>query len=140
MSMENLIGKPLPENTPEKFNDIELKNKYGLTIAWLRYPDVLQVSNTLLSVQDARELRDYLNQVIPPANPKPRVHAHDLQKQGGTHLAACREFVQRKAMNGERVIWGSVEPVTLTMRDIEEMASEIAAASLNEERKIFYKR
>lgn len=70
---------------------------------------------------------------------QPRVHAHDLQKKGGSHLAACREFVQRKAMNGERVIWGSIEPVTLAMRDIEEMASEIAAAALNEERKLFYK-
>lgn len=70
MSMENLIGKPLPESTPEKFIGIELKNKDGFTIAWLRYPDVLQLSNTLLSVQDARDMRDYLNKIIPPSDTK----------------------------------------------------------------------
>ena len=55
-----------------------------------------------------------------------------LNKFGGEWLAACREFIQRKASNGETVVWGSLEPVTLAELDLEIMASEIASAAIKE--------
>lgn len=65
MSMENLIGKPLPDKEViEKFNQCDSVIINGYAAAYLRYPDMLHV-NAIMTVADARDLRDYLDKVIP---------------------------------------------------------------------------
>ena len=61
------------------------------------------------------------------------VMAHNLMKTGGAWLGAARSFLQRKAINGERLTWGSNAPVIgLTVQDIEQMAAFVAEAAINE--------
>lgn len=61
-----------------------------------------------------------------------RVFSHDLMKEGGKWLAQARDFLQRRVPGGEDLIWGSEEPVRITVRQIEEMAAEVAARAINE--------
>ena len=65
-----------------------------------------------------------------------RVDALELYRKGGDWLGRARSYLQRKAKGGEYLTWGSDEPVEwLTVRDIELMAAEIAAAAINDDRK-----
>lgn len=58
-----------------------------------------------------------------------------LVRQGGHWLGSARNFLQRKAFDGDRLTWGSQREVRgLTVSDIEEMASEIASAAINQDR------
>lgn len=55
---------------------------------------------------------------------------------GGTWLASARDWIQRYAINGDQVTWGSHEElrlgVPLTVRVVEELAAQIATATVNE--------
>lgn len=64
-----------------------------------------------------------------------RVYGYDLHKQGGNHLAAAREYLQCNIRGGDSCTWGSNQILHMTVAQIEEMASEIAAAAINEDRK-----
>ena len=51
--------------------------------------------------------------------------------EAGPHLAVVRNWMKWHARNGESVTWGShelLELKTLTVRDMEELAQEIADA------------
>lgn len=64
------------------------------------------------------------------------VNPYDLMRAGGRWLATAREYLQRRAMRGEDLTWGSDEEVRgLTVRDIELMAAEIATSAINDDRK-----
>lgn len=54
--------------------------------------------------------------------------------KGGEWLGAARDYIQREALNGDSISWGSDEVVKkqFTMREIEEFAAIVAAAALNE--------
>jgi hypothetical protein len=60
----------------------------------------------------------------------------DLLKQGGEWLGAARRWLQWNTHNGDRVTWGSEEVLhpPLTVRQVEELAAHVAAATLNEYR------
>lgn len=65
-----------------------------------------------------------------------RVNPYDLMRRGGSWLAQARDYLQRRAMGGDSLTWGSEQEVRgLTVRDIETMASEIAAIAINDDRK-----
>ena len=58
-----------------------------------------------------------------------------LQNEGGEWLGTIREWIQREALNGESVIWGSHEYLKLqpqSVSDMENLAARIAAAAINE--------
>lgn len=61
-----------------------------------------------------------------------------LAERGGQWLGTIHSFIQRKAMNGEQVIWGSNDLLALkdqTVLDLEILAASIAAATLVDARK-----
>ena len=61
-----------------------------------------------------------------------------LNERGGAWLGVMHSFIQRKAMNGEQVIWGSNDLLALrdqTVLDLETLAANIAAATLIDVRK-----
>jgi hypothetical protein len=61
-------------------------------------------------------------------------------KGGGNWLGTARDYLQRRAIGGDRLIWGSFEEVRgLTVKDIEDMALSIAAAALAEYEKSIIK-
>lgn len=54
---------------------------------------------------------------------------------GGPHLAVVRSWIQRKAINGETVTWGSNEFLKLrsvTAHDMDNLAQDIAEAVIKE--------
>ena len=59
-----------------------------------------------------------------------------LTVQGGTWLGSVRDWIQRKAINGETVSWNSNDQLTfrdgITVADLELLAAVIAADALNE--------
>jgi hypothetical protein len=67
-----------------------------------------------------------------------RVYAFQLMREGGEWLGALRERVKCKRCfgNGCDITWGSDELLDppLTMREVEELGAEAAAAAINEER------
>ena len=58
----------------------------------------------------------------------------ELRKRGGKWLGAARSWLQWHTRNGEHVTWGSMDLVehSFTVRDVEELASEVAAAAIRE--------
>ena len=58
----------------------------------------------------------------------------ELMRQGGKWLGAARTWIQWHCVNGEQVIWGSHDELkpTLTVKDVEELAADVAAAAINE--------
>ena len=48
-------------------------------------------------------------------------------KKGGSHLAEARDYVLWHCSGGDRFIWDTNDKVRITIRQIEEMASYIAA-------------
>jgi hypothetical protein len=65
-----------------------------------------------------------------------RVFPHDLMQQGGEWLAAARRWLQWHTKNGEHVHWGSHDEIqpTMTVKMVEELAADVAAAAINAER------
>jgi hypothetical protein len=58
-----------------------------------------------------------------------------MSKNGGLHLAAMRQWIQERAINGERVEWGTEQVVQLpplSVRDLEHLACRIGAAAVND--------
>lgn len=73
----------------------------------------------------AREEIDRLN------TPTPR------RLNGGQHLAVIRDWMQRRAMGGENLVWGSQDNVELigeTVASIESLAERIAVAAISDYR------
>lgn len=62
-----------------------------------------------------------------------RVDPLQLRREGGAWLGAARSWLQWHTRNGDRVTWGSTDAVdkTFTVRDVEELAAEVAAAAMN---------
>ena len=56
----------------------------------------------------------------------------ELQKQGGEWLVAARNWIKWHRRNGERVTWGSHDVLdpAMTVADVEDLASEVAAAAI----------
>jgi len=66
---------------------------------------------------------------------KIKIEALDLlMKKGGSWLGTIRNWIQCKFNNGEHVTWGSKDYLTgsFTVRELEDLASRIAAAAINE--------
>jgi hypothetical protein len=63
-----------------------------------------------------------------------KVFAWDLRKVGGGWLAQARTYLQWNVPFGEFLTWGSLEPVNISVKQIEELASEVAANAINQER------
>ena len=65
---------------------------------------------------------------------KERIYAQELKRKGGAWLGAARSWIQWHCVNGENVTWGSNEELrpALTVKDVEDLAAEIAAAAINE--------
>lgn len=68
-----------------------------------------------------------------------RVFAYDLLRQGGKWLGAARSWLQyrrtTKGVQGDQVKWGDPNArFELGADSIEELAAEVAAAAINEER------
>ena len=58
-----------------------------------------------------------------------------LMNEGGNWLGTARNWIQRKFKNGETVMWGShdwLEGGHFCVRDIETLAADIAASTINE--------
>ena len=52
-------------------------------------------------------------------------------EKGGVHLGAAREYLLWHYPRGDSLTWGSEEPVTMPVKQLEEMACHIAAKVLN---------
>lgn len=66
------------------------------------------------------------------SEPVKGISALALAARGGEWLGAARNYLQWNAMNGDNLTWNSDDEVRgLTVRKIEEMASQIAAAAIN---------
>jgi hypothetical protein len=55
--------------------------------------------------------------------------------RSGTHLAAARNWLLWHVPRADSLTWGSLEEVTLTVRQIEEIATAVADAMLSERTK-----
>lgn len=59
-----------------------------------------------------------------------------LRKEGGSWLGCVRSWIQRKAINGEEVRWGSQDYLNMrsgiTVWDMEVLAADIAEKALTE--------
>jgi hypothetical protein len=56
---------------------------------------------------------------------------------GGSHLAVVRDWMQRRAMGGEDLVWGSQDNVELigeTVSTMEQLAERIAVAAISDYR------
>ena len=62
-----------------------------------------------------------------------KVTRSQLRECGGAWLKAARMWIQWHCTNGDSVTWGSntVLQPNLTVRDIEDLAAEVAAAVIN---------
>lgn len=52
-----------------------------------------------------------------------------LLKGGGTWLRAARNWLQWHKSNGSKVTWGSNDEVRMTVKEIEELALEVAVSA-----------
>lgn len=68
--------------------------------------------------------------------PRPKVDWLQLRDTGGLWLGACRNWMQNHKLNGSDVRWGSDEVLRpgVTVREMEEMAAQVAAAAIQAER------
>lgn len=85
------------------------------------------------------EAHDAADPVTSPTKTDPRDEMTmpcDLLREGGPWLGAARRWLKRRGGNGERVIWGSDEEVLphMTVRDVEEVASEAVHADRRDRR------
>lgn len=58
-----------------------------------------------------------------------------LREKGGAHLGAVRRWIQNNIIRGDSVIWGSDEQVTVTIKQLEDIAHTVAADAIMEDRK-----
>lgn len=63
-----------------------------------------------------------------------RISAHALMERGGEWLGVARNWIKWNCRNGERVTWGSTDALerSFTVADVEQLASQVAAAAMNE--------
>lgn len=108
--------KELQEYKKDLPKSVDLKNPVDL------YYTVEGAESALRLIEDA---------------PKPKVHAQDLlMKEGGDWLGVVRDWIQCRCVNGSDVTWGSDDTLRpnggITVRDLEGLASRVAAAAINE--------
>lgn len=62
------------------------------------------------------------------------IYSHELMKLGGKWLGAARTWLQWHTINGDRVTWNSGDEIqpTMTVRMVEELAADVAAAAMNQ--------
>lgn len=53
---------------------------------------------------------------------------------GGSWLGAARTWIQWNVPNGDTVAWGGNSEVTLTIKQLEDMALAVAVAAIKKER------
>lgn len=60
----------------------------------------------------------------------------DWLRDGGLWIGAARNWIQWKCRNGSRVTWGSNDELDkrMTVRDVEDLALEVAAAAIEQYR------
>lgn len=75
-----------------------------------------------LALRQLKELTEGLERYSPS----------DLLRKGGEWLGAARSWIQRKAVNGERVTWGSndVLEMSVTVSQIEDLAADVASMAM----------
>jgi hypothetical protein len=62
-----------------------------------------------------------------------KISGYNLMKKGGKWLGAARSWIQWNIPRGDSVTWGSDETVTVSIRQLEELAADVAAAVINEQ-------
>ena len=68
-------------------------------------------------------------------SPKVHISPQQIASKGGEWLGTIRNWIQCRCQNGEQVTWGSQDqliPRSLTVMDLEHLASRIASAAVNE--------
>lgn len=62
-----------------------------------------------------------------------QIYPSDLERKGGDWLGAARSWIQQNRINGSTVTWGSPQQVrpNMTVKDIEDLAAHVAAATMN---------
>ena len=58
-----------------------------------------------------------------------------LAKKGGAWLGTARSYLQHHVRGGDTYEWGSENIIHMSMRQVEEMAAEVAAAAIIEHEK-----
>lgn len=84
--------------------------------------------------RDSRDARRGTSHIQPGKRNVPRVFAHELQRDGGAYLATCRTWIQSHIHNGERVTWNSSDELRMSVAQVEDLASFIAASAINADR------
>lgn len=67
--------------------------------------------------------------------PKTNITAQELSNKGGSWLGRVRSWIQWNCTNGDEVTWGSFDHLKnkpFTVKDLELLAADIAAAAINE--------
>jgi hypothetical protein len=102
-------------------------HKYSLEKAELYSPE--SVGNCMLELKKYEDLKKYLEKLS-------KIDSQGLlMKGGGNWLGTVRNWIQRKAYNGETVTWGSHDYLKLkelTVSDLEQLAALIAANAIRE--------
>jgi hypothetical protein len=57
-----------------------------------------------------------------------------LEQRGGQWLRAARTWVQWSIPRGDSLTWNSNDTITITMKQLEELAVEVAASAVAEDR------
>lgn len=60
-----------------------------------------------------------------------KINHFDLMSGGGNWLGSARNYLLCNVRNGDNLTWGSQDIVNITVKQIEELASEVSATTLN---------
>lgn len=124
--MKALIIKAVNEAIQSLENKIEVLKEQGV--------DTDTVGNLMWDIKRYTELKIYLENLS-------KSTSLTFYRQGGSWLGTVREWIQRKAFNGETVNWESNDYLKLkplTVSDLEMLACGIAAASISESTKTMF--
>lgn len=124
--MKDLIIKAVNEAIQSLENKIELSKEQGV--------DTDKIDNLKWDIKRYTELKIYLENLS-------KSTSLTFYCQGGSWLGEVRNWIQRKAFNGETVTWGSNDYLKLkplTVSDLELLACNIASASITESTKTMF--
>ncbi len=110
---------------------------------WAELATVTDTGNAVLTIayryngtdNRVRKLAEWAAVVFEGKVVHPPVHGFVLARKGGEWLGAARRWMQSRFNNGSDVAWGSENVLhggSLRVRDVEELASMVAAATLEE--------
>jgi hypothetical protein len=87
------------------------------------------VAEVATALAEGDEARSKLAELTAPLAP---LLGSDLLREGGPWLGAARSWLRRHKCNGSSVTWGSDEELRppFTVREIEELAADVAAAAM----------